>query len=178
MPYFKGSGGSSSVGVRMARRDGTPILLAEDDENDVIMFRRASRHANLTNPLLVVNDGNEVIAYLSGEGKYADRKQFPIPGLLLLDLKMPRKDGFEVLQWLRSRPEFADLQVVVLTASDQFRDINRSYELGANSFLVKPTEFDEFVGMVEALRSYCLRVWQTIDRTRGQLPVGAGPVGI
>jgi CheY-like chemotaxis protein len=162
----------------MARRDSTPILLAEDDENDVVMFRRASHHANLTNPLLVVNDGNEVIAYLSGEGKYADRKRFPMPGLLLLDLKMPGRDGFEVLEWVRGRQELRDLQVVVLTASDQFRDINRSFELGANSFLVKPAEFDEFVGMVEALRSYCLRVWQASDRARGQLSVGADPVGI
>jgi len=125
-----------------------------------------------------VNDGNEVIAYLSGEGKYADRKRFPMPGLLLLDLKMPGRDGFEVLEWVRGRQELRDLQVVVLTASDQFRDINRSFELGANSFLVKPAEFDEFVGMVEALRSYCLRVWQASDRARGQLSVGADPVGI
>jgi CheY-like chemotaxis protein len=134
----------------MARRDNLPILLAEDDENDVLMFRRASRHANLPNPLAVVTDGNEVIAYLTGEGKYTDRRQYPLPGLLLLDLQMPGRNGFEVLQWLRGQLEFAHLEVIILSSSDQIRDINRGYEFGADSFLVKPRSFDEYIGMVEA----------------------------
>jgi CheY-like chemotaxis protein len=148
----------------MARTDTSAILLAEDDENDALMFRRAARHIKLSNPLVVVSDGNEVVAYLAGEGKYADRRQYPLPGLLLLDLKMPRRDGFEVLQWVRGRSEFADLEVVVLSSSDAIRDINRAYEFGANSFLVKPQSFEEYIGMAEAIHSYCLRVWQTRDR--------------
>jgi CheY-like chemotaxis protein len=157
----------------MARRDNSTILLAEDNENDVLMLRRAARHAKFTNPLSVVQDGEEAVAYLSGEGKYADRRRHPLPGLLLLDLKMPRRNGFEVLQWLRDRPEFAELQVVVLSSSDEIKDINRAYELGANSFLVKPMFFSEFVGMLEALHGYCLRVWQQPKRTVAPVPLAA-----
>jgi CheY-like chemotaxis protein len=160
----------------MARRDISTILLAEDNENDVLMLRRAARHAKFTNPLQVVEDGEEVIAYLLGGGKYADRRRYPLPGLLLLDLKMPRRNGFEVLQWLREQPEFAQLQVVVLSSSDEIKDINRAYELGANSFLVKPMFFSEFVGMLEALHSYCLRVWQ--QPKRPVAPAPAATVGI
>ena len=156
----------------------TSILLAEDDENDIMMLRRAARHARFTNPLSIVNDGEEVIAYLCGEGKYAHRRRYPLPGLLLLDLKMPRKNGFEVLQWIREQPQFTDLQVVVLSNSDEIRDINRAYELGANSFLVKPMFFSEYVGMLEALHSYCLRVWQQQDRGLAQVPARVAAVGI
>ena len=81
-------------------------------------------------------------------------------------------DGFEVLQWVRRQPQFTALQVVVLSSSDEIRDINRAYQLGANSFLVKPLSFDEFVGMLEALRSYCLRVSQTVGRQRAVEPAG------
>ena len=161
----------------MAPRD-TSILLAEDSENDIIMLRRAARHARFTNPISIVNDGEEVIAYLQGDGKYADRRRYPLPGLLLLDLKMPRKNGFEVLQWLREQPQFTGLQVVVLSSSDEIRDINRAYELGANSFVVKPMFFSEFVGMLEALHSYCLRVWQEADRSLVRAPIPAAAVGI
>ena len=156
----------------------TSILLAEDNENDIIMLRRAAHSARFNNPLSIVNDGAEVIAYLQGEGKYADRRRYPLPALLLLDLKMPRKNGFEVLQWLREQPQFTNLQVVVLSSSDEIRDINRAYELGANSFLVKPMFFSEFVGMLEALHSYCLRVWQQEDRRLTRVPVRAPAVGI
>ena len=161
----------------MVSRD-TSILLAEDNENDIIMFRRAARNARFTNPLSIVIDGEEVIAYLLGNGKYADRRRNPLPGLLLLDLKMPRKNGFEVLQWLREQPRFTDLQVVVLSSSDEIRDINRAYELGANSFLVKPMFFSEFVGMLEALHSYCLRVWQNEGRAGARMPARPAAVGI
>lgn len=157
----------------MGARANYLILLAEDDENDVLMFRRAARKAKFDQPLQVVSDGEETIAYLKGEGKYHDRQKFPLPGLVVLDLKMPRGNGFEVLQWLRAQPSFQSMQVVVLSSSDEIRDINRAYELGANSFLVKPLSFDEFVGMLEALRSYCLRVWQTMNRCHPASSVSA-----
>lgn len=162
----------------MARRDDTSVLLAEDSEDDVLMLRRAARNAKFTNPIHIVQNGDEVIAYFKGEGKYADRHRHPLPGLLLLDLKMPRRNGFEVLQWLRGQPQFADLQVVVLSSSDEIRDINRAYELGANSFLVKPVFFSEFVGMLEALHTYCLRVWQQRDRSIMRLPAPAPAIGL
>ena len=98
------------------------------------------------------------------------------PDLVLLDYLMPRMNGFEVLQWVRSQPQLAALQVVVLSSSDEIRDINRAYQLGANSFLVKPLSFDEFVGMLEALRSYCLRVSQTVGRQRALEPAGVATV--
>jgi CheY-like chemotaxis protein len=157
----------------MGVRGIPPVLLADDNENDILMFRRAARRAKFNQPLHVVNNGEEAIAYLKGEGQFQDREQFPLPGLVLLDLKMPRLNGFDVLQWVREQPQFASMQVVVMSSSDEICDINRAYQLGANSFLVKPLSFDEFVGMLEALRSYCLRVWQTIGRLK---PVEAAPV--
>jgi CheY-like chemotaxis protein len=162
----------------MAHRESTSILLAEDDENDVLMFRRASGKANFNNPIHVVSDGEEVISYLSGAGAYANRRRYPTPGLLLLDLKMPGKSGFEVLQWIRGQAHLALLQVVVLSSSEQIQDINRAYALGANSFLVKPVFFSEFVGMLEALHSYCLRVWQQQARLRATTPAQPAAVGI
>jgi len=150
----------------MGSRESSLVLLAEDSENDVLMFRRAARRANFTQPLHVVSNGEETIAYLKGEGKYEDREKYPLPALVLLDLKMPRTDGFEVLQWVRQQSDFDTMQVVVLSSSDEIRDINRAYELGANSFLVKPVSFDEFVGMLEALRSYCMRIAQTMNRCK------------
>ena len=148
----------------MGLRGIPAVLLAEDSENDVLMFRRAARRAKFSQPLHVVTNGEEVVAYLKGEGRFSDRAQYPLPGLVLLDLKMPRMNGFEVLQWVRQQPQFTALQIVVLSSSDEIRDINRAYQLGANSFLVKPLSFDEFVGMLEALRSYCLRICQTVGR--------------
>ena len=162
----------ASMVAAMGSRGIPSVLLAEDSENDILMFRRAARRAKFNQPLSVVTNGEEVIAYLSGDGKFRDRDQYPLPGLVLLDLKMPRMNGFEVLQWLRQQPQFAALQVVVLSSSDEIRDINRAYQLGANSFLVKPLSFDEFVGMLEALRSYCLRVSQTVGRRRVVEPAG------
>ena len=139
--------------LRHAGSDGV-ILLAEDQEDEVMLLRRAFAKARFLNPLHVVSNGEEAIAYLKGEGKYANREEYPMPSLLLLDLKMPRKDGFEVLQWIRQQPSLRELRVVVLTASDQIRDVNRAYEMGANSFLVKPIEFNHFLDMSRALKGY------------------------
>src|ERR1051326_7062364 len=117
--------------------DNSVILLAEDREDDVLLIRRAFNKANLLNPLHVVQDGEEAIAYLKGEGQYANRAEYPLPSLLLLDLKMPRKNGFEVLQWIRQQPSLSALRVVVLTSSSEIQDVNMAYRLGSNSFLVK-----------------------------------------
>ena len=132
------------------------ILLAEDREDEVTLIRRAFAKANFLNPLQVVSNGEESIAYLQGEGKYANRAEYPLPSLLLLDLKMPRKDGFEVLEWIRQQPSLMALRIVVLTSSDAIRDVNRAYQLGANSFLVKPLDFASFVQMTQALKGYWL----------------------
>src|SRR5882672_5158271 len=105
---------------RMARqleRTGEVILLADDSEDDEVIFKRVLRLSGLTNPVAVVRNGEEAIAYLKGEGPFADRERFPMPRILMLDLKMPRKDGFEVLQWLRAEAALKHLLVVVLTIS-------------------------------------------------------------
>jgi CheY-like chemotaxis protein len=130
------------------------ILLVEDDPNDIILIKRAFEKANITNPLQVVENGEEAISYLTGKGRYGDRVKYPLPMLLLLDLKLPRKSGHEVLEWLSQQPMLKRLTVVVLTSSQQSSDINRAYDLGANSYLVKPVTFNALVEMVKALNFY------------------------
>ena len=133
------------------------ILLAEDREDDIVLVRKAFQRAGIVNPLFVVRDGEEAIAYLQGSGRYSNREEFPLPDLLLLDLKMPKVDGFEVLKWLRQQSGFGSLRVIVLTASDAIRDVNVAYQLGANSFLVKPLEFDNAVELSKVIQDYWLR---------------------
>src|SRR5438270_6092379 len=106
------------------------ILLAEDDADHVFLIRHAFSHANLLNPLQVVRDGDEVLAYLKGEGKFSNRAEYPLPSLILLDLKMPRKSGFEVLQWIRQQPGLSTMRIVVLTSSEDIKDVNQAYALG------------------------------------------------
>lgn len=140
------------------------ILLVEDDENDVFLMRRAFDKARLANPLRVVRDGEEAIEYLSGAGAYGNRGIFPVPLLVLLDLKMPRKSGFEVLEWVRGQPEFRELPIVVLTASVELPDVRKAYELGANSYLIKPAQLDDLVQMMLRLQGYWLLVNRKSER--------------
>ncbi len=130
------------------------ILLVEDDPNDVLLMQRAFEKAKLTNPVQVAERGEMAVAYLAGETPYDDRERFPLPALMLLDLKLPRMSGFEVLVWLRQQPVLKRLPVVVLTSSKESKDINRAYELGANSHLVKPVSFDDLVDTVKTLNHY------------------------
>jgi len=132
------------------------VLLADDDPNDVFLLQRAFQKTNIANPLRVVRDGEEAMAYLGGQDLYADRQLHPLPVLLLLDLKMPRKSGFEVLRWLRQQSGLKRLPVVVLTSSNQNPDINKAFDLGANSYIVKPGGFDSLVEMVKNLNLYWL----------------------
>jgi len=143
------------------------ILLAEDEEDHVALIRRAFKQAHLVNPLHAVHDGEETIEYLKGEGKYANRAEYPLPALLLLDLKMPRQNGFEVLKWIRQQPGLSSLRVIVLTGSDDLRDVNRAYQLGANSFLVKPADFEQFVSVIQALQGYWVWMSQAPEISRG-----------
>src|SRR5690348_16539021 len=117
--------------------DRVTILLAEDREDDIVLIRKAFKDGGIRYPLMIVRDGEEAISYLSGQGRYSNRELYPIPALFLLDLTLPVTDGFEVLRWVRSRPELEDMPVIVLTASDRIRDVNQAYRLGAYSFLVK-----------------------------------------
>lgn len=127
------------------------ILLVEDNPKDVLLIQRAFRKANLTNPLQVVGDGEAAVFYLSGEGSYENRDRYPLPSLMLLDLKLPRKSGAEVLEWLRQQPRLKRLPVVVLTSSREYADVNKVYDLGANAYMVKPVTFDNLVEIVKTL---------------------------
>jgi CheY-like chemotaxis protein len=135
--------------------DGT-ILLAEDSPDDVVLIRRAFERAGFHNPIQVVPDGEKAIQYLKGEGIYADRQRYPVPQILLLDLKMPSLNGFDVLSWIRQRPEWKCLPIIVITTSFYGADIEQAYELGANSFLTKPAQFDEFVATVKQMGTFWL----------------------
>ncbi len=132
--------------------DQVPILLAEDDENDVFLMRRALERAGVPNPLFVVRNGQEAIDYLAGKGQYAERKKFPLPGLMLLDLKMPWMDGFDVLKWLRGQRQFDRFPVVVLTSSKLQADVDQSRELGVYDYRVKPQSFDDLVRLLDDVR--------------------------
>jgi CheY-like chemotaxis protein len=113
------------------------ILLAEDNPDDVLIFQIAFRRAVLPYDIYVVRDGEQVIEYLTGHNQYADRHRFPLPDVLVLDLKMPIRSGFEVLEWLRDKPPFKDLEVMILSSSDDTRDIGKAASLGVNKYFVK-----------------------------------------
>ncbi len=136
------------------------ILIVEDDPNDVLLIQRAFKKANILVPLQTVSHGDAAVAYLGGEGAYADREQYPEPILVLLDLKLPRRSGLEVLEWIRAQSRLRRLPVVVLTSSKETDDINTAYDLGANSYLVKPVGFDSLLELVKSLEMY----WLTLNQ--------------
>lgn len=117
------------------------VLLVDDNQDDVLLIKRSFARAGLEHPIAHVSSGLECMAYLSGEAPYCDRALYPSPSVVLLDLKMPGTDGFDVLRWIRHQSVFAPLRVVVLTSSDDIREVNLAFQLGANSFLVKPLDF-------------------------------------
>lgn len=134
------------------------ILLVEDNGDDVALVRRAFRRAGIATRLEVMGDGDAAVEYLQGTGEYADRIAWPLPRLMLLDLKLPRRSGLEVLEWLSTQPHLQPQAVVVLTSSRENTDLRRAYALGANSYLVKPVDFDDLLGMVQTLNLYWMRM--------------------
>lgn len=129
-----------------------PVLAAEDEQTDGYLLRLAFERAGVGHPLVIVRDGVEAVDYLSGEAPYADRTVHPLPALLLLDLKMPRMTGFDVLAWLTTRSEFKDLPAIVLSSSSHESDIQKARELGACDYIVKPHRFVEYVKVIQDLR--------------------------
>jgi len=125
------------------------VLHVDDDPNDTTLFRVACAKADVDFELQNIEDGNEVIEYLSGTGKYADRTQYRMPGLVLLDLKMPRATGLEILKWIRNHSMLKQLPVIVLSGSELKEDMHEAYAVGANSYLVKPPSFDSLVNLVK-----------------------------
>jgi len=135
----------------------TTVLVVEDNPTDVMLIRRAFAKA-VGNPLQIVSNGDVAVQYLAGEGPYRDRTEFPLPAVVLLDLKLPRRSGLEVLEWVRSQPSLRRLPIVVLTSSNQSRDINSAYDLGANSYLVKPVDFDDLKEMIAKIHVYWINL--------------------
>ena len=141
------------------------ILLAEDEEDYILLIRDAFHRAGIRNPLYVVWTGEEMIHYLKGHGKYANRAEYPLPDILLLDLKMPRMNGFEVLEWVRNQPSLARLLILVLTSSDEACDVNKAYQLGANSFMVKPIEFEDLTELSRLIKNFWLEAADAPQRS-------------
>jgi CheY-like chemotaxis protein len=136
-----------------AGSSGKLILVVDDNDDDVMLVRRGFEKAGLRQRIVALPSGMDAIAYLKGDYPYTDRSTYPLPDLVLLDIKMRGTDGFEVLRWIRQQWQFSDLCVVMLTSSDQIRDVNRAYQLGANSFLVKPLDFGNARGLWSSLEN-------------------------
>lgn len=144
-----------------------PILQVEDDPNDVFFFQHAMKKVGVANPIQVAIDGQQAIDYLKGVGKFADRELFPLPCLVLLDLKLPHVMGLEVLKWIRSQP-LTHLVVIILSASAESVDIATAYRLGANAFLTKPSESSKLESIVAAIRDF----WLTHNVLAQEAPTG------
>ncbi|MBD1827647.1 response regulator [Microcoleus vaginatus GB1-A2] len=133
------------------------ILLVEDNPVDILLMQRAFRNETFANTSLqIVRDGDAAVFYLNGDGEYSDRDRYPLPSIILLDLKLPRRSGHEVLVWLKQQPELKRLPVVMLTSSRQTLDVKRAYDLGANSYLVKPVGFASLLEMMRSFNEYWL----------------------
>jgi CheY-like chemotaxis protein len=132
-------------------RDEPVILLVEENEDDVFLIERSFQQAGIVNRLRAVRTGEQALAYLQGEGAYADREQHPLPRLVLLGLKLQRMDGFEVLRWIRQQPQFRELRVVIVTSPTDVRGVNVAFRFGATSFMIKPTDFMRFAEFSQAL---------------------------
>jgi len=140
------------------------ILLVEDNEDDVFLMKRALKLAGIVNPVHIVEDGQEAVNYLSGQGIYADRISYPLPSVIFLDLKLPILLGLDVLSWIRDQEEFAATVVVVLTSSNEPSDLKKAYRLGANSYVVKPPTADQLLEMTKAFKWY----WLEFNRFHGE----------
>ncbi len=133
----------------------SPILIAEDNTGDEVLVRRVLEAARIRNPVHMVGDGEETISYLAGTGKYRNRLQYPLPAILLLDLKMPGVNGFDVLRWLQTHP--IPTAAVVLSAVSDLKDIRQAYALGANSFLIKPLTLEEITNLMSGLKGIVMK---------------------
>lgn len=140
----------------MAKANGNPIviLMADDDADDRMLTRDALEESRVLNELRFVEDGEELMEYLTRKGKYADAADSPRPGLILLDLNMPKKDGREALKEIKSDPNLRRIPVVVMTTSKAEEDIFRSYDFGASSFITKPVTFDRLVELMRTMGEY------------------------
>jgi CheY-like chemotaxis protein len=133
------------------------ILVAEDNPNDALFLKRAFLRAGINSPMQFVSDGEEAINYLGGSAPFKDRESFPLPNVLILDLKMPRLNGFDVLKWVRQQPGLRRLPVIVFTSSSDPGDVDLAHELGANAYAIKPAGADDLSTTVQAIEKYWLQ---------------------
>ena len=143
------------------------LLMADDDPDDRMLARDACQEARLANDLHFVEDGEELMDYLHRRGKYAELNNSPLPGLILLDLNMPRKDGREALREIKTDPDLRRIPVVVLTTSKAEQDIYRTYDLGVNSFIIKPVSFESLVDIMKTLGKYWFNIVELPPRGIG-----------
>jgi len=134
------------------------ILMADDDEDDILLTQKALEKGKLLNTLYSVRDGEELLDYLLHRGAFTDVENAPRPGIILLDLNMPKKDGREALKEIKSHPDLQDIPIVVFTTSKAEEDIYRSYRLGVNSFITKPVTFDSLIDVMQALGKYWFEI--------------------
>lgn len=132
------------------------ILLVEDNEDDVFLMQRALEAANIKNPLIVVQDGESAVDYLAGHGEYSDRKKYPYPSIVFLDLKLPYLSGLEVLEWKQQQRNLPETIVIVVTSSNEPSDLKTAYRLGASSYVVKPPTGEQLIDIANAFRLYWL----------------------
>lgn len=142
----------------MTTNNGIIILMADDDDDDYLLTQKALKQSKLLNTLCRVKDGEELLEFLRGTGDYANHQSCRRPGVILLDLNMPRKDGREALKEIKSDPELRDIPVVVFTTSKAEEDIYKSYQLGVNSFITKPVTFDGLIKVIQALGKYWFEI--------------------
>ena len=148
----------------MAHVADKPILLVEDNDDDAFLLTRALRSVDIQDAVHTLTDGEEALDYLKGNGKYSDRLLYPLPNLILLDLKLPRISGFEVLEWIQQDTTLPPLVVVVLSSSGEKRDINMADRFGARSSLVKPPSAASFLDLANGLKLYWLQLNQPPSR--------------
>lgn len=142
----------------MATDSAATFLVVEDEDDDVFLLKRTVRKAGVKNPIEVVSNGDDAVNYLSGEGPYADRERYPLPSMVFLDLHLPGKSGLEVLSWMRKRTELDSVVVILLTVSKEEEAIATAYEMGANSYLVKPPTVDSLMVLINALDQYAAEI--------------------
>jgi CheY-like chemotaxis protein len=182
---------NSAVPQRVRRSKAAPqekrlpvtVLHIDDDPNDTELFQAAARRAGVEFRVQHVTDGEQAMAYLTGRGVYANRRRYPLPALVLLDLKMPRATGFDVLHWIRSHPEIGGVPVVIFSGSELQADIQQAYASGADSYMVKPIGFSALVELVKNInhswlegrvpRSVCFAATQAANAWR----TGSGWIG-
>lgn len=142
----------------MTAKASIVIVMADDDEDDILLTQKALRQGKLLNELYCVRDGEELLDYLLHRGEYTDVSKAPRPGVILLDLNMPRKDGREALKEIKANPDLKDIPIVVFTTSKAEEDIYRSYKLGVNSFITKPVTFERLIEVMQMLGKYWFEI--------------------